>query len=86
MKEVGTTSWFSLNTNATNTSLFTGLPGGRREGKDGICFNIGTVGNWWSSSEDEPFARVWSLYREDGSAFNFSMDKRIGYSVRCLRD
>ena len=30
MKEVGITSWNSPNTDATNTSLFTGLPGGYR--------------------------------------------------------
>ena len=30
MKEVGTTSWNSPNTDATNTSLFSALPGGGR--------------------------------------------------------
>jgi hypothetical protein len=30
MKEVGTTSWYSPNTDATNLSLFTALPGGSR--------------------------------------------------------
>jgi uncharacterized protein (TIGR02145 family) len=49
MKEVGTSSWYSPNTDATNTSLFSGLPGGNRN-NNGNYNNIGNNGNWWSST------------------------------------
>ncbi len=49
MKEVGTTNWNSPNVDATNTSLFTGLPGGNRESGD--YYGIGSGGCWWSSTE-----------------------------------
>jgi uncharacterized protein (TIGR02145 family) len=49
MKEVGTTNWQSPNTSATNTSLFTGLPGGRRG--NGGDYGDNSLGFWWSSTE-----------------------------------
>ena len=51
MKEVGTTNWISPNTDASNTSLFTGLPGGYRNDNGGYN-GSGSYGNWWSSSEN----------------------------------
>jgi uncharacterized protein (TIGR02145 family) len=50
MKEVGSTNWLYPNTEATNISLFTGLPGGYR-GYGGSYNGIGYYGDWWSSSE-----------------------------------
>ena len=50
MKEVGTTNWYSPNTDATNTSLFTGLPGGYR-GINGVYTSITWDGYWWGSTE-----------------------------------
>ena len=87
LKEVGTTSWNSPNTDATNISLFTGLPGAYRD-RNGGCYNFGKVGFWWSSTELNTYV-AWtrSLYstagvtgrRSDGS-------KKDGLSVRCLKD
>jgi len=86
MKEVGTTSWNSPNIDATNTSLFTGLPGGYRL-YDGYYFSIGYYGIWWSSSEYST-ASAWYRYLLDsnGSAYRFNYGKENGFSVRCLRD
>jgi uncharacterized protein (TIGR02145 family) len=84
MKEVGTTSWISPNTNATNSSLFTGLPGGYR-GFSGYYSSVGHDGYWWSSTENKTssawirFLDYYDAYRNDGS-------KEDGFSVRCLRD
>src|SRR5450759_1177427 len=50
MKETGTTHWTSPNTGATNSSGFTGLPGGYRN-NDGSFNNVGNFGYWWSSTE-----------------------------------
>ena len=86
MKEVGTTSWNSPNTEATNISLFTGLPGGTRYDY-GLYSIFGNSGYWWSSTEygtDIAWNRNLSdnveyAYRDVGS-------KGDGLSVRCLRD
>ena len=90
MKEVGTTSWESPNTDATNTSLFAALPGGRRFGYFDNYKNNG--GFWWSSSEVDtsdpyPFG-AWGLLisYNNGGAFIGEMVKSNGLSVRCLKD
>jgi uncharacterized protein (TIGR02145 family) len=86
MKEVGTTSWNSPNTDATNTSLFTGLPGGGRIYSGGYG-NIGGVGLWWSSTENNTnFAWHRGLGNDNGLAARGNYYKRDGLSVRCLRD
>ena len=86
LKEVGTTSWNSPNTSATNTSLFTGLPGGFRY-YNGYYDNIGSYGYWWSSSEYDTFT-AWnrSLDSSNGIADSGFSIKGNGLSVRCLRD
>jgi uncharacterized protein (TIGR02145 family) len=86
MKEVGTASWNSPNTDATNTSLFTGLPGGYRY-FNGNYFNVGNNGYWWSSTENYTnYAWYRYLYGSDGNAVRISYSKKNGLSVRCLRD
>ena len=86
MKEVGTTSWNSPNTDATNTSLFTGLPGGYR-GVSGNSVEIGNIGYWWSSTEyTSSFS--WSRYlnNNDGNVFKYNVGMHDGFSIRCLKD
>ena len=87
MKEVGTTSWISPNTDVTNSSLFTGLPGGYRF-RWGLNFDfIGSMGYWWSSTETTSdvawFRRLNSSYV--GSERN-TTEKYWGLSIRCLKD
>ena len=85
MKEAGTTHWYSPNTLATNSSGFTGLPGGYR-GNDGTFYDIGNYGVWWSSSENGT-TDAWNRYLSYGSGYagrNYG-NKRSGWSVRCLR-
>jgi len=85
MKEV-TTYWISPNTDATNTSLFTGHPGGHRNDNGGYNY-IGRIGFWWSSTEDVT-ADAWNrvLVYNGGIAGRDSHNKYYGFSVRCLRD
>ena len=86
LKEAGTTSWNSPNTGATNTSLFTGLPGGIRA-YYGDFFNVGSSGFWWCSTEfNTDTAGYRSLVYFNGSVTRFIFNKRLGMSVRCLRD
>ena len=86
LKEAGTTNWNSPNTDATNMSLFTGLPGGYRY-NDGNYKDIGIFGIWWSSSEYST-SNVWYLALNSfyGGANRNNDDERGGFSVRCLRD
>jgi len=86
LKEVGTTSWYSPNTDASNTSLFTGLPGGVRS-SNGHYNDIGYDCNWWSSSENFTYG-TWNryLYYNAGLAGRLTNGKKGGFSVRCLRD
>ena len=86
MKEAGTTSWKNPNTEATNISLFTGLPGGGLS-YDGSYEDIGLYGYWWSSTEHDIYG-AWYRYlnKYNGNANRNYFNKVIGLSVRCLRD
>ncbi len=89
MKEVGITSWQSPNNYATNTSLFTGLPGGSRSGNSGYYNRINNSGYWWSSTEENTnISGAWDryLYLSDPLVDRGNGSKRSGNSVRCLRD
>jgi uncharacterized protein (TIGR02145 family) len=89
MKSTGTSLWNTPNTGATNSSGFTGLPGGYRD-SNGPFNAIGYNGYWWSSSEaNTPYTTfAWTryLYYGNGFAFRASFTKNFGFSVRCLRD
>ena len=72
--------------NGTNSSGFAGLPGGYSY-DDGTFYGIGYVGGWWSSTEYGT-ADAWYRYLN----FSFSNvsrasdNKKVGFSVRCIRD
>jgi uncharacterized protein (TIGR02145 family) len=84
--EAATGLWYSTNTGATNSSGFSGAPGGDRI-YYGDYVNIGGNGYWWSSSEYDT-ANAWYrvLGYVNGNASRINYNKRIGFSVRCLRD
>jgi uncharacterized protein (TIGR02145 family) len=86
MKESGKKHWNSPNQDATNSSGFTGLPGGYRNYN--VTFNyVGSLGYWWSSSEfNTSIAWGRTLNYDNGSANTSLPDKTSGVSVRCLRD
>jgi len=84
--QMKTTSGWNSNGNGTNSSGFSGLPGGGRGG-DGTFNGIGYSGIWWSSSEISPIY-VWSRWLTciDTAVFRFYFEKQNGLSVRCLWD
>ena len=86
MKEEGFCHWNSPNTDAVNTSFFTGLPGGFRDHGGGYN-DIGYGGNWWSSTEANAIA-AWSrdLLFNNGDAHMNGNYKEDGLSVRFIRD
>src|ERR1035437_9296268 len=87
MKEIGTTHWTPPNTGATNTSGFTGLPGGLRT-NDGTFYGVGNFGFWWSSTENSNTSNAWTRFLAcfNGPIARSNPPKQGGFSVRCLRD
>jgi len=71
--------------NGTNSSGFSGLPGGcRGHGDFGY---VGGIGSWWSASEingTDAWAR--RLYDDGSNLYRLNYYKGIGFSVRCVKD
>ena len=85
-KKMKSSSCWENNSNGTNTSGFSGRPGGCRN-NDGSFSSIGAKGYWWSSSEvSTNDAWTIALGLVSGFVLSYSYDKRNGYSVRCLKD
>lgn len=84
--QAGTGYWQDPNTGATNESGFTGLPGGFR-GSTGIFFDLGVNGICWSSTESST-SNAWFRGLGDNTVIvsQDRLGKRLGFSVRCLRD
>ena len=85
MKESDTSNWTSPNSEATNSTGFTGLPGG-------ICISngdfhfIGDYGYWWSATSVDA-ATAWnrSLGYNSSIACRSYDDKNYGFAVRCIK-
>ena len=86
LKEAGTVHWSPPNTGATNSSWFTGLPGGWRGnyGNFGGLFEYGTM---WSSSEYVG-SKAWyrELYYNNETVYRDNIAGTCGFSVRCLKN
>jgi uncharacterized protein (TIGR02145 family) len=88
MKSTGTTLWNSPNEGATNSSGFTGLPGGIRS-PNAQFGGIGESGMFWSSTEfntSNGQAREIHYFVNSISGPIGSGAKITGLSVRCLKD
>jgi uncharacterized protein (TIGR02145 family) len=81
-----TSNWDFPNVGATNSSGFTGLPGGYRP-NFGTFSNVGAIGYWWSSTE-RSYSSAWMRLLDYNSSrvSRFGFNKTRGYSVRCVRD
>ena len=79
--------WTSPNTDATNNSGFSGLPGGGRYGSNGSFCSLGNYGGFWSSSQTDT-GSAWGriLYYGHAYVYRYYGSKEGGFSVRCLRD
>ena len=87
MKESGTSNWSSPNYLASNTSLFTALPGGFRN-IYGVFGEIGNGGAWWSSTENGTMD-AWNRnlsYVSGGTLGRNYGPFETGFSIRCLKD
>jgi uncharacterized protein (TIGR02145 family) len=73
--------------NKNNSSGFTGLPAGWRDGR-GYFIGLGTEANWWSTSQysaglDSERAQLLDVVSQYD---NFETKSKWGYSVRCIKD
>jgi uncharacterized protein (TIGR02145 family) len=87
LKSTGTTLWDSPNTEATNESGFSALPGGKRD-RDGTFNSIGGFAWFWPSlGGNDAWLRGLTAYKSnvDRSA-GYLSNKAVGASIRCLKD
>jgi uncharacterized protein (TIGR02145 family) len=87
MKETGLCHWVTPNIDATNTSLFTALPGGARSNA-GNYGSIGAEGYWWSSTKVAGGGYAWYLRLNNGvgaSTITTGINE-FGRSVRFIKD
>jgi uncharacterized protein (TIGR02145 family) len=88
VKEAGTAHWADPNTDASNISGFTGLPGGFRR-FDGTFYSLGQWAYWWTTTEYLLPGYYWYI---DANSFSgdlspYSADlPGDGFSVRCVKD
>jgi uncharacterized protein (TIGR02145 family) len=82
----GWDKFYSQSGNGTNTSGFSGFPGGAR-GINGTFAYIGKHGFWWSSTE---YGTDGALYCNLGYTYGFVLRgyylQENGFSVRCVKD
>ena len=72
--------------NGIDSYGFSALPGGLLD-NGGAFGNAGSYGYWWSSTEfDATLAWSRRMYSDYGSVFRYNFNKRLGFSVRCVRD
>ena len=86
MKTTGTTQWNSPNTGATNSSGFSGIPGGDRS-YNGSYHYMGQYACWWSTTENTT-ATAWEHVAKynSSSILRMNYSKNLGLSVRCVKD
>ena len=86
MKEIGNVNWLEPNSEATNTSLFTALPGGLYMDLGYFMLYKGSA-NWWSSTENDP-GYVWSrsVFNDNQTIERGYTIKSNGLSIRCIKN
>lgn len=72
--------------NGSNSSGFSGLPGGYRNSSGYYFDGAGYDGGWWSSSPDGSNAWLRAVNANDETVNRGNYDQQSGWSVRCVRD
>lgn len=87
LKETGTAHWNSPNTEATNETGFTALPGGVSNPFFNTFQNIGNYWYAWSSTEfsNNNYCCV-ALHYHTSNIDLYNTSKGLGLSVRCVKD
>ena len=87
LKEAGDAHWNVPNTDASNSSLFTALPGGGRSIENGAFVSVVSYGGWYTSTEMTS-TTIWSraLYNNEYRIDRGPIVKTPGLSIRCVKD
>ncbi len=86
LKEAGFSHWNLPNTDATNESGFTALPGGFRSQYDGNFYDIYAIGYFRSSSQNSGnSAWIRRLLYTNAAVDRDYYYKDYGFSIRCLK-
>ncbi len=86
LKEAGTAHWRSPNTDATNETGFTFLPGGYR-GDNALFEEKGFCGYLWSSTElNSENVYIRKMLNHESAVKTCCDYKKYGLSVRCIKD
>lgn len=87
MKESGSLHWLASESDSTNSSGFSAIPGGYRDFYDGSYEDKGEYGYYWSTLEyDSSKAYFRYLYYNDATCKKFYYNKVYGLSVRCVKE
>lgn len=87
MKEVGNAHWTSMNTDATNESGFTALPGGGRIISTGLFnYALGQYAFFWTATNISSAAAGRYISYYSGALQLSSSGQQAGMSVRCVND
>jgi uncharacterized protein (TIGR02145 family) len=82
-----TTLWNAPNNGATDESAFSGLPGGYRDGNNGLFTVLGISGYWWSATQSGvEVAWYRTLIHNGAGARRDDYLERGGFCLRCVRD
>lgn len=86
-KMKSTTLWDAPNEGATNESGLDAGPGGMRHYETGLFDLVDKKGFWWSSTpHGQAEAYVRELSYQDGAVRRVTLNRKYGFSVRCLKN
>ncbi|NQU67514.1 MAG: fibrobacter succinogenes major paralogous domain-containing protein [Candidatus Marinimicrobia bacterium] len=93
LKDTGTVEggdgyWYAPNGGATNLSGFTGLPGGKRLNYNGLDYDLGNLGYFWTSTLNAS-TTAWhrELYYYHTEVYHYgNTPLQTGLSIRCIKD
>ena len=84
--QMKTTYGWNSGANGTNSSGFSGLPGGYRDQNQTFA-GVPTSGNWWCSAPNGSAKWYRGLSTDNGElVFRGTNPERSGFSVRCIQD
>ena len=79
-----TSGWYQ---GSNNSSGFTALPSGYRESYGNTFSAIGSYCGWWSSTESSTADAYYrSMNNRSRDVFSYHVNKKHGFSVRCVRN
>lgn len=88
LKETEASLWNSPNEGATNESGFSALAAGVRFGYDGTFGACGILADFWSCTPlgNSDYAWDFRMHYSNGGVHSANINKKYGFSIRCIKD